>query len=99
MVEPDQPDIWTKHERPRQRSSLPCCHPAETRRKNDDVETCGVNTELEALELWSYHDASRGAKIQLDDEAVPPGQEGSSSGRYEHVGIRGGSGIFTPSFG
>lgn len=46
----------------------------------------------------SHHDASRGAKIQLNDEAVPPGQEGSSSGWYEHVGIRGGSGIIAPSF-
>lgn len=46
----------------------------------------------------SHHNASRGAQIQLNDEAVPPGQEGSTTGRYEHVGIRGRSGIIAPSF-
>lgn len=62
------------------------------------VCSVSVKRRSSAVMVMSYHDASRGAKIQLNDEAVPPGQEGSSSGRDEHVGIRGGSGIITPSF-
>lgn len=34
MVEPDQPDTWTRHGKPRQRSSLLCCHPAKQKTKH-----------------------------------------------------------------
>lgn len=60
--------------------------------------TSEATSTIWTVMVMSYHDASRGAKIQLNDEAVPPGQEGGSGGWYEHVGIRGGSGIITPSF-
>lgn len=46
----------------------------------------------------SYHDACGGAEVQLDDEAVPPGQEGRSGGRHQHVGVHGGGEIRLPSF-
>lgn len=50
------------------------------------------------MKAVSYHNASRRAQIQFNDEAVPPGQEGSSRGWHQHVGIHGGREIFTPSF-
>lgn len=46
----------------------------------------------------SHHDASGGAEIQLNDEAVPPGQEGRPGGWDQHVGTRGGGEILAPSF-
>lgn len=48
--------------------------------------------------LESYHNACGRTEVQLDDEAVPPGQEGGSSGWHQHVGVHGGGEIRLPSF-
>lgn len=48
--------------------------------------------------LKTYHNACGGTEVQLDYEAVPAGQEGSSRGRHQCVGVRGGGEIRLPSF-
>lgn len=37
----------------------------------------------------SYHNPGGGAEVQLDDEAVPAGQEGDSCGWHQQVWRRG----------
>lgn len=46
----------------------------------------------------THHNPCGGAEVQLDDEAVPPGQEGGPSGRLQHVGVNGWGEILLPSF-
>lgn len=61
------------------------------------AQTC--REHFTSLYLKPYHDPRGGAEVQLDDEAVPPGQEGGPGGRHQHAGVHGGGEIWLPSFG
>lgn len=37
--------------------------------------------------MKSHHDPGGRAQVQLDDEAVPPGQKGSPGGGLQHTGV------------